>query len=225
MAQDLIGSTIKLLCKSVGMYQGSTIARRLNQLYAEAKAWAKQRGKQVALKRLRKENLSWSKGCPVFKSKAADSAIFLGFLNHKIQSQPPPPGGPYGGLLAAVWAADELASCIMQAGTFLSVEEKRHIDVVGGAFLTVYAGLAAEAVAANQHYFKMRPKLHYLQHMLESARPSRRSPGWDHCYIFEDHIKHCIRMLRKCSHRTAERQLLRRNAIALKNYKLKRLLE
>ena len=112
----------------------------------------------------------------------------------------------------------------MRAGTFLTIEEKRQVNILGATFLTTYASLAYEAVSRHEYLFKMRPKLHYFQHMIESARPSRRSPGWDHCFIFEDHIKQCIRMLRKVSHRTAERQLLRRNALAIKQHKLKHLL-
>ena len=223
VAQDLVGSACKLLCRARGVYQESTIAKRLNQLYAEVKAWAKLHGKQLALKRLRRHTLNWSKGCPVLKAKAADSVIFLQYLNEKLQAHPPALGG-YGGLVAVVWAATELAGCVMSAETFLSPHEKHHIEVVGQTFLSVYASLAHEAVSKHEYYFKMRPKLHYLQHMLEDDRPSRRSPGWDNCFIFEDHIKQCIKMLRKCSHRTAERQLLRRNAIALKQYKHKHLL-
>ena len=224
IAQDIIGSAIKILCKKRGVFSGQTIALRLNQLFLEIKEWARLRGKQIALKRLRKRTLSWGKGCPVFKSKAADSAIFLQYLSHKLQSNPPPLEEPYAGLIGAVWCADALASCVMHAGTFLTIEEKRQVTILGATFLTTYASLAYEAVSRQEYLFKMRPKLHYFQHMIESARPSRRSPGWDHCFVFEDHIKQCIRMLRKVSHRTAERQLLRRNALAVKQHKLKRLL-
>ena len=113
----------------------------------------------------------------------------------------------------------------MRADTFLTADEKHHTTVVANVFLTTYAGLASEAVERGEYYFKTRPKFHYLQHMLEDDRPSLRSPAWDHCFIFEDHIKHCIRMLRKVSHRTAERQLLRRNAKAVRHHTLKLLLK
>ena len=225
VCQDLIGSIIKILCRTRGMFPGHTIALRLNQLFAEIKAWARENGQQISLKRLRKNTLSWSKGCPVFKSKAADSTVFLRFLSEKLQREPPPPGSPYPGLVAVAWAADQLSGCLMRADTFLTADEKHHTTVVANVFLTTYAGLASEAVERGEYYFKMRPKFHYLQHMLEDDRPSLRSPAWDHCFIFEDHIKHCIRMLRKVSHRTAERQLLRRNAEAVRHHTLKLLLK
>ena len=224
IAQDLIGSTIKVLCRKRGMFPGHTIALRLNQLFAEVKAWAREHGQQIGLKRLRKHTLSWSKGCPVFKSKAADSNVFLQYLNAKLQREPPPHGSPYPGLVAAVWAADQLSGCLMRADTFLTAEEKHHTTVVGSMFLTTYAGLACEAIEAAEYLFKMRPKFHHLQHMLEDDRPSLRSPAWDNCFIFEDHIKHCVKMLRKTSHRTAERHLLRRNAAAVRHHTLKLLL-
>ena len=175
----------------------------------------------MGLRRLRKKTLRWSKGCPEFHAKAADSWVFLEYVCAKLQRQPLQ--GPYNGLLAVVWAADQLSRCVMKADTFLCEHEKRHVTVIGGMFLSGYAALAWQAHVRGEKYFKMRPKYHYLQHMIECERPSRRNPAWDHCYVDEDHVKHCIRMLRKVSHRTAERHLLKRNMGQVKQTMLKRL--
>ena len=214
VARDLLGSAIKLMCKDKSFYAGSSIGKRLKEFYRDLKIYVKATGKTLALKRLRKQTLCWSRGCPELHCKAADAAVILSFLRSKLEESPMQ--GPYCGLLAVVWAADELARCTMACGTFLTMEQQRHISTVGEVFIRSYAALAALACDRHEYHFKIRPKFHHLVHMLRDRRPSRRSPGWDHCYMDEDHIKHCLRMLRTVSHRTAEKHLLRRNAVQVK---------
>ena len=221
VAQDLLGSTIKLMVKTKALYPGPTISKRLRHLFLEAKQWAKTNGKQLALKRLRKETLRWSQGCPVLKTKAADSSVFLPFLCEKLEQVAHWWQSPYRGLLAAVWSANQLATCLMGAGVFLTPEEKQNVDVIGSLFLKTYARLAREARDKGEFHFRMRPKFHHLQHMLEDTRPSCRNPGWDNTFMDEDHVRYCVRMLRKVSHVTAEKHLLQRNAIQVKQYLLR----
>ncbi|CAE7240881.1 unnamed protein product [Symbiodinium sp. CCMP2592] len=114
--------------------------------------------------------------------------------------------------------------CAMSSGVFLTMEQQRHLRVVGDVFLSSYCALATIACDRGEYYFKLRPKFHHLIHMLRDKRPSKRSPGWDNCYMDEDHIKHCVRILRKVSHRTAELSLLKRNAVQAKQALLECLL-
>lgn len=219
-ARDLIGSCIKLMTRKRGIFSGATISKRLNQLFTGCKLWARQHGKQVGIKRLRQKSLQWSE-YPEFKGKAADAAVFLPYLLSELQDNPI--DGPYSGLLGVLWAAEQLSHCIMSSGIFLSLEEKSTIETVGRLFLDGYGVLASIAVQRREKYFKMRPKFHVLQHMIEDDRPSRRGPGWDHTFMDEDHVKACIRMLSKVSHRTAEKNLLLRNCIQVKQTVLRAL--
>ena len=211
VARDVLGSAIKIMCQGKAIYTGATIARRLNQLFSELKIFCIRNGKSVSLKRLRKGNLRWSGGsCPELHVKAADAAVFLAYVREKLLETPLPLDDPYSGLLGMIWAADELSRCIMKSGAFLTSDEKRHVTVVGNCFLSTYTALACLALDRGEFYFKMRPKFHHLIHMLRDSRPSKRSPGWDNCFMDEDHVRHCIRILRKISHRTAEKALLHR---------------
>ncbi|CAE7269334.1 unnamed protein product [Symbiodinium microadriaticum] len=214
VARDVLGSAIKLMCKDKSIYGGPTIAKRLNQLFKDLKIYAKVHGQTVAMKRLRKNTLRWSGGCPELHCKAADASTFMSFVRMKLQETPLE--GAYRGLLGMVWAADELGRSALSSGVFLTMEQQRHIRVVGDVFLSSYCALATIACDRGEYYFKLRPKFHHLVHMVRDKRPSRRSPGWDNCYMDEDHVKHCLRILRKVSHRTAEKSLLQRNAVQVK---------
>ena len=219
--QDVVGTCIKLMCSTQAIYGARTIPARLNMLFQEVKDYAKQQGHTVSLKRLRKHTVKWGKGCPEFHAKASDTPVFLGYLVHKLRRHPIPQ--PYAGLLGVAWAADQMCGCIMNAGVFLTAQEQHHMRVVGGLFLGRYLAMARIARDNGQFYFKVRPKLHYLQHLLEDDRPSMRSPGHDNCFVFEDHVKQCIHMLRVASHRTAELNLLKRNCVQVKQFVLKQL--
>ncbi|CAE7194098.1 unnamed protein product [Symbiodinium sp. CCMP2592] len=214
VAQDVLGSAIKLMCKGKMFYTGSNIQKRLSQLYRDLKIYAAANGKALSCKRLRKRTLRWENGCPELHVKAADIAVFLPFVLAKLQEVPME--GPYTGLLAMVWAADEFSRSVMASRTFLTVDQQQHTRTVGDLFLSTFCLLAQQARDRGEYYFKMRPKFHHLIHMVRDSRPSRRSPGWDNCYMDEDHVRHCIRVLRKVSHRTAEKTLLLRNAVQVK---------
>ena len=214
VAQDVLGSAIKLMCKGKRFYAGSNIQKRISQFYRDLKIYAAATGKTLSCKRLRKHTLRWENGCPELHVKAADIAVILPFVRAKLEEVPLE--GPYTGLLAMVWAADELSGSVMASKTFLTMDQQRHIRTVGDVFLSSYCLLAQEARDRGEYYFKLRPKFHHLIHMVRDGRPSRRSPGWDNCYMEEDHVRHCIRILRKVSHRTAEKTLLHRNSVQVK---------
>ena len=198
IAQDLVGAAVKLLCRKPGVFNASTIKLRLNQLFLELKSWARGNGKVVGLKRLRQDTLGWTKGCPVLRAKAADAPVFMGYLCYKLEAIEW--DGPFKGLLAAVWCANQLSGLLMNAGTFLTLEERNNVAALGKTFLQVYSRLACEARDLRRFLFRMRPKLHHFQHMVEDDRPSRRNPAWDNTFMDEDHVRYCVRMLRKMSH-------------------------
>ena len=86
VARDLLGSAIKLMCKDKSFYAGSSIGKRLKEFYRDLKIYVKATGKTLALKRLRKQTLCWSRGCPELHCKAADAAVILSFLRSSAKS-------------------------------------------------------------------------------------------------------------------------------------------
>ena len=81
VARDLLGSAIKLMCKDKSFYAGSSIGKRLKEFYRDLKIYVKATGKTLALKRLRKQTLCWSRGCPELHLKLRMRQLFYHFCD------------------------------------------------------------------------------------------------------------------------------------------------
>ena len=82
----------------------------------------------------------------------------------------------------------------------------------------MYLKLANIAQNSGEKLFKTRPNFHYLSHIILDAqkRKSRRSAGWDMCFMDEDFVKVNLKMLRMVHPNTASLNLLRRHLVGLK---------
>eukprot|EP00439_Symbiodinium_sp_Y106_P062824 s1185_g9.t1 len=219
--RDLLGSVIKVLCKSKAYFSGSTIPKRLKTLYREAKDFAKQNNKQLSLKGLKKTNLMWaSDRCPELKCSASDALVFHMYLSHKLQQKPPP---KYPGMTVTVWAAQSFISCMMYGSLFLSEEERYHIHATGRLFFNCYVKLANEAAVQKEFLFKCRPKLHYMMHTVDETllKPSARNPAFDAVFMDEDYVKWSMRMAKKMSSRTTSLNMLKRFRVVTRSMLLK----
>lgn len=219
--RDLLGSVIKVLCKSRTYFPGSSIPKRLQSLYREAKDFAKQNNKQLSLKGLKKSNLRWeSSRCPELRCSAADALVFHAYLTQKLQQKPPP---KYPGMTVTVWAAESFVSCMLRGSLFLSEDERYHIHTTGRLFFNCYVKLANEAAAQKELLFKCRPKLHYMMHTVEEAlsRPSTRNAAWDAVFMDEDYVKWSMRMAKKMASRTTSLNMLKRFRVVTRSMLLK----
>ena len=217
VARDLVGAAMKICLKSQ-FWPGPNLARRFSAVQRRLNDFKAQHGLQMHLKRLSKSRLAWEDGtCPEFKSSAADTGVMIRFVASELSDRLPPE--PYEGLAACAWLADQLQEAVMRAGLFLSDSEVEQTLMYGRAFLASYMKLAKLANVRRELYFKVRPKFHYLTHLIEDVqtRPSRRSLGWDSCWIDEDWVKVNLRMLRRMSARTCHEHLLYRNLIVVRH--------
>ena len=217
VARDLVGAAMKICLKSQ-FWPGPNLPRRFSEVQRRLNDFKAQHGLQMHLKRLSKSRLAWEDGtCPEFKSSAADTGVMIRFVASELSDRLPPE--PYEGLAACAWLVDQLQEAVMRAGLFLSESEVEQTLMYGRAFLASYMKLAKLANVRRELYFKVRPKYHYLTHLIEDVqtRPSRRSLGWDSCWIDEDWVKVNLRMLRRMSARTCHEHLLYRNLIVVRH--------
>ena len=207
--QDLLGTVIKLLARGRHVYSGSTIKKRFVAFNRELRAYCREHKLTLSCKRIRKETICWRRnGCPTLKSKAADAAVILEFCNYKLQVTELP---FYPGLTACVWAAHRFSGCMMNAGMFMSAEERSTTVIAGKFFLRSYMLLAREALhVQNEHYFKIRPKIHYIQHVLERLQQSCRNPTFACNFMDEDWLKYAMGLKRKMAHKTSPHWILKR---------------
>ena len=212
VARDLVGTALKIIATGKYWFSGNNINARLKQIVAAVKVFAKQTKQQISIKKLSKNSLGWSE-CPEFKGSAADSAVFLAWLATFLVERPPL--APYDGLAAVVWVANHICEFLYGSGCYLSDEAWEQVRVLAKVFFDGYMQLAICAHEHGQLMYKMRPKYHFLQHLLE-GHGGRRNPAYDSCFMDEDFVRWCLKMFRKCSHKTASLNVLRRNLLTLK---------
>ena len=211
VGRDIIGASVKILCRKKGFYDGRKIEIRLAQLMAECKMYAASTGTYLTFGKLKKSNLQWRNDkCPELRASAADTKIFMGFLSEKLQSVTLPE--EYQGLTACVWSANLFVTTLSHAGFFLEDSEKDFLFVLGCAFLKAWAQLVHVGFMNCELLFKLRPKYHVLTHLVWdlSTKPSGRNPCVDSCWLEEDYVKWSLRKFRKLSRQTASHNILRR---------------
>ena len=219
--RDLLGSTIKVLCKAKNYFDGSTVDKRLGALYREAKAWAKENRVQLSLRWIKKTTVLWrSDVCPELRCSASDAGVMHRFLLHKLLQKPPP---RYPGLTVALWSADAFISVMAKGSLFLTEAERHHIYETGFLYCRSFLKLANEANANGELLFKLRPKYHHMTHHIMEAkdRPSSRNAMWDAVFMDEDYIKWTTRMTRSMSAETAALNVLRRYRVVTRQALLK----
>ena len=218
VARDVCGTAMKLMCRNKAFFPASTIALRLHMMMRELRTYAKEQGRQLSFDRLKKTMLSWSnKKCPELKVSGADAFTCVAYLASKLQEQNV--SAPFQGLAVAVWAANYFMLVLMSGNQFLSQEECTNIYTVGWLFVTSWAKLATIAHGRSEQLFKLRPKWHYLAHVLLdiSSRESRRNPAWDACFLEEDFVKWNLRMFRKMAKTTACENLRKRSLVQIRS--------
>ena len=215
--RDLVGSALKILLKDPRYFDGRNLSTRFATLNRELRAFMKSERLQMHLKQIKKSNLIWrNDACPELRCSANDAVVVLRFLSQKLAGKPSP--SPYQGLSACVWVAEQLNATILGANIFLTESEVQQIDVLGTSFLRMYLFLANTAKDHQALLFKLRPKYHFIQHMIldASGRPSGRSPGWDANFMDEDYVKQSLKILKGLHPATAAHNVLKRQVTQLK---------
>ena len=212
--RDLLGTIIKVLCCSRGVYVGSTIRKRLVSFNKELRSWAKSSKLQLSSKRIKRDTVTWrSDNCPTLKLKGADCGMILQFCNYKLQLVG---CDEYPGLVGCTWAASLFSGCLSHAGTFMMAEERETALIAGQFFIHTYLLMANAALAADQLLFKVRPKIHYLQHLLEQLQTCNRKPNFGATWMDEDWVRYAVGLKKKMSHRTSSHYILKRFLVLTK---------
>ena len=211
--RDLLGSGFKLVCqRRHEFYSGRNIAVRLAQLSRELKSWVATNKLYLSLKRIHKKTLLWTgNACLELRSKGADALVCLRFLSHKLQLQATE---QFPSLAACVWAAECFIGVLAHSSLFMLSEESQTAYRMGILFTETYMSLASAAVLGGQFYFKVRPKFHFLVHLIDSLCPSDtypcRNPFADATFADEDYVKHLLTCHKKMARKTASENILKR---------------
>jgi hypothetical protein len=99
------------------------------------------------------------------------------------------------------------------ADRWLDAQEVADSLFYGRVFLQSYGFLGAEATRLGTVIWKIRPKHHFIDEMLERIRETHMNPRHQHCFMEEDFAGKLSRLARKCHRltvcvRSIERYLL-----------------
>ena len=216
--RDFLGTGFKLLTrKKDEYYSGQNITKRLSQLFAELKRFCKDNKLVLSMQRLKKNNLSWRGDCcPELRVKGADALICLRFLSWKLQNQP---HTVYDDLVISAWSLENFLGCLSDGNMFLSPAESSTCYTLGSLFIRSYLRSANMSLQSGELYFKVRPKLHVLLHVVEDMQPSPeqhpdpgvvRNPSFDATFMDEDFVKHVLNLKKRMSFKTASLNVLQR---------------
>ena len=102
------------------------------------------------------------------------------------------------------------------SGVILSPEEAQRAHYAGRLFLLSYQSLAEEALANEVAQYKMRPKFHYLCHVVDDLQKYRWNPRFFHCFMEEDFVGQLGRLVSKTHRNTASMRALQRHCLVLR---------
>jgi hypothetical protein len=89
----------------------------------------------------------------------------------------------------------------------MTPDEQREAVEAGRAFIRLYYGLAAESAATRSPRYKVRPKWHAMEHIIEAQSGTLLNCRCWSCFGPEDWIGKISKLFRKARDRTAERYL------------------
>lgn len=129
--------------------------------------------------------------------KAAHVKIILFFLVHVTQKFCD--GSYYSRTrTTCIWACANWLYVLDRAGLWLTDEEQANAYRYGRLFLLSYQYLASANLLQGVCNYKIRPKSHSIQHVIDRHLSSKENPRFHNCFMDEDFMGKIARLCRHC---------------------------
>lgn len=206
--RDIVGSCVVDMLKSrdlhkyVGLGEDASNDLVLYRLTSMARAWAKEHKLELSIKPLTESTVGYSSTSYAgleSSIKAARARVLFEFVCKVcIDVEHSLPASSDG---ITIYHAQLRASMCFSLSACLSIwtkgcrpslsDQERSVSVaMGRLFLEMYAALSLEAQIDQKLLFKVRPKHHYMRHLLDQTEISGRNPLALSNFTDEDHMKH-----------------------------------
>ncbi len=202
IGRDFAGSAIVAWCESMQRAAGSRVAR-LRDVSHQLREWQKETGVHMRLRKLTVSNISW-KGSSFtgVACKGADLRSLIDFLRSRHEAFSFSPL-----LQTAIWAASEWANMQFRCSVFFTEAERERFASLTRLLVRSYISLSLQASRQGLTRFKLRPKLHLLQHALHlGALNAHVGSTW----LDEDEIGKTMKLFRHLRSKTIEKRALER---------------
>ena len=191
-AAHLVGNVFQL-CLAKKVWSPGNREDNLAGLNKELDQWYKDEKIQSKIKgKLTQERIKTSGSWPKLKAKGAATRHAVPFaltLAHKHCDRR---------VVALCQLLCEFYQIIDAQGIFLDDEAKARLPVLGRQMCSLYALLATDALNAGKKCWKMTPKVHLVQHLLEWQAPSVGNPRFYWTYADEDLVGSMIEVAESC---------------------------
>ena len=168
-----------------------------------AQQWAKRSKLDLYIKPLTSASLFKENAYPELSSrvKASRARVLLGFCSHYVQHLAKAHGASPDASLRA-----RMVRNLDAAISIFGMADRPHMDphdtVLGckrlNKFLLAYQVLAATALQRQQLIWKLRPKHHYLCHLISETEQTGLNPMHMSNFLDEDHMKHLRAIVHSC---------------------------
>lgn len=115
---------------------------------------------------------------------------------------------------ACFWALAAWIHILDHAGIILTGEQKEACLKHGRMHLRIYKALALHAVECGARRWKIRPKMHYLDHTFREVS-NGLNPRFFQCFLDEDFVGKMVGIAMRCHRSTVSFNLLRRYMVLL----------
>lgn len=210
VARDLIGSSLKVMLQVQDVFDGGTIKARLKQASESLRSFARRRKYHLRIRKLTKSKLTWkTRKYPELCCSGYDSFVVGSWLEEILQ----PHSEKFPEITSMLWASNKAVSLMYAGNFFLTPGEKSSLEMLGFFFLKLYIRMANKAISEHKLLFRVRPKLHMLNHCFFS--PRRANPAAYSTWMDEDYLKKMGKVLNVVNYKTAPKRVLQRWSLSL----------
>ena len=210
VARDVLGSALKIILSQRIVFDAPRLEDRMLQATESVRSYAKQHRYHLRLRKFTKAKLQWSsKGYPELGCSGYDAFVVGSWLEYILEDH----SNVYSEISTLLWSSNRAVSLMYSADRYLTLDEKNNLKELGGLFVRTYLHLACEARRNLQYLWRVKPKLHLLCHIFQSARVinQARYSTW----LDEDFLKKVGRTLRLSPVKGAQHRMLQRWLLSL----------
>lgn len=210
VSRDMLGCILKLVLQNQDVFGGGDLATRLKTATDSLRAFARANKHVLKLKKITKNKLTWSgKKYPELKVSGSDAHVIGVWLEQVLQ----PFQQTYGEFCALLWSSNRCMRLLYKGIFFLTPAEKNTAATLWNIYASTFLRLAREAVENHKLLWRVRPKMHLIQHLMDW--PRMVNPSMYSCWMDEDWLRKISRTLKLSAVATAQKRVLQRWLMAI----------
>ena len=199
---DACGSAMYLLVRMRFFANSAVEATQLRQAHVCLRAFCRRKRVKCDVGAFDPLGLGFGKrSFPYLDAKAATLKVIVCWLAHELYTASIVGDDDVKRAAALFHALSEFIQVLSLAQAVMSRSEADRAVLHGTRYLVIYKDLAVRAYLKNQALWKLRPKTHYLHHIIIKIGQTKFNPRYWSCFMDEDYMGK-IKVLASHTHRS-----------------------